>query len=213
MLAPTPPMGWSSWNAFRVDITEQKVLDSAQVIVDSGLAKAGYRNINVDDGWWLKRRTSDGRLLVNVVVGGDAGDLAADGTFLSHDERYEHAREFLHVWTRLLAGEEVVLRPVTGLDALGQLGFLGVVAAVANPRLGVVAAGAGQHIDVAGDVVQAVARIAGAAHHFDAVQLHGENHVHERHIAVVAVARNAVDQKLYGIHFAFTVKATEGNFP
>ena len=52
-------------------------------------------------------RLSDGRLLVNVVVGGDAGDLAADGTFLSHDERYEHAREFLHVWTRLLAGEEV----------------------------------------------------------------------------------------------------------
>lgn len=64
--AATPPMGWSSWNAFRVDITEQKVLDSAQVIVDSGLAKAGYRQINVDDGWWLKRRTSDGRLLVRT---------------------------------------------------------------------------------------------------------------------------------------------------
>lgn len=64
--APTPPMGWSSWNAFRVDITEQKVLDSARVIVDSGLAAAGYRSINVDDGWWLKRRTSDGRLLVRT---------------------------------------------------------------------------------------------------------------------------------------------------
>ncbi|KQW48240.1 MULTISPECIES: NPCBM/NEW2 domain-containing protein [unclassified Roseateles] len=64
--AATPPMGWSSWNAFRVDITEQKVLASAQVIVDSGLAAAGYRNINVDDGWWLKRRTSDGRLLVRT---------------------------------------------------------------------------------------------------------------------------------------------------
>ena len=64
--APTPPMGWSSWNAFRVDITEQKVLDSAQVIVDSGLAQAGYRSINIDDGWWLKRRTSDGRLQVRT---------------------------------------------------------------------------------------------------------------------------------------------------
>ncbi|HEX5786398.1 MAG TPA: FMNH2-dependent alkanesulfonate monooxygenase [Burkholderiaceae bacterium] len=52
-------------------------------------------------------RLSEGRLLVNVVAGGDAGDLEADGTFLSHDERYEHAREFLDVWTRLLAGEEV----------------------------------------------------------------------------------------------------------
>lgn len=64
--APTPPMGWSSWNAFRVDITEQKVLDSARVIVDSGLAAAGYRSINIDDGWWLKRRTSDGRLQVRT---------------------------------------------------------------------------------------------------------------------------------------------------
>jgi alpha-galactosidase len=64
--SPTPPMGWSSWNAFRVDITEQKVLASAQVIVDSGLAAAGYRSINVDDGWWLKRRASDGRLLVRT---------------------------------------------------------------------------------------------------------------------------------------------------
>jgi len=52
-------------------------------------------------------RLSEGRLLVNVVAGGDPGDLEADGTFLSHDERYEHAREFLDVWTRLLAGEEV----------------------------------------------------------------------------------------------------------
>ena len=52
-------------------------------------------------------RLSEGRLLVNVVAGGDSGDLEADGTFLSHDERYEHAREFLDIWTRLMAGEEV----------------------------------------------------------------------------------------------------------
>ena len=38
-------------------------------------------------------RLSEGRLLVNLVAGGDSSDLEADGTFLSHDERYEHARE------------------------------------------------------------------------------------------------------------------------
>jgi len=52
-------------------------------------------------------RLSEGRLLVNIVAGGDSGDLEADGTFLGHDARYEHAREFIHVWKRLLAGEEV----------------------------------------------------------------------------------------------------------
>jgi alkanesulfonate monooxygenase len=52
-------------------------------------------------------RLSEGRLLVNLVAGGDTGDLQADGTFLEHDERYEHAREFLDVWTRVLSGETV----------------------------------------------------------------------------------------------------------
>ena len=52
-------------------------------------------------------RLSEGRLLVNIVAGGDASDLEGDGTFLSHDERYEHAREFIDIWTRLMAGEEV----------------------------------------------------------------------------------------------------------
>lgn len=39
-----------------------------------------------------------GRLLLNVVPGGDATELAADGIFLDHDERYAHAGEFLTVW-------------------------------------------------------------------------------------------------------------------
>jgi len=52
-------------------------------------------------------RLSGGRLLVNVVAGGDASELEADGSFLSHDERYAHADEFLGVWRRLLSGETV----------------------------------------------------------------------------------------------------------
>ncbi|MDB5655321.1 MAG: ssuD [Tardiphaga sp.] len=48
-----------------------------------------------------------GRLLLNVVPGGDATELAADGVFLSHDERYELADEYLTVWKRLLTGETV----------------------------------------------------------------------------------------------------------
>lgn len=49
----------------------------------------------------------DGRLLLNVVPGGDAAELAAEGVFLSHDERYTAADEYLTVWKRLLAGETV----------------------------------------------------------------------------------------------------------
>lgn len=52
-------------------------------------------------------RMSDGRLLINVVVGGNPVELAGDGVFVPHDERYAQADEFLTVWKRLLSGERV----------------------------------------------------------------------------------------------------------
>lgn len=63
--AATPPMGWNSWNAFYTDIDEDKVLASARIIVNSGLAAKGYRYVNLDEGWWDRRR-KDGRMLVRV---------------------------------------------------------------------------------------------------------------------------------------------------
>lgn len=52
-------------------------------------------------------RLSEGRLLLNVVVGGNPTELAGDGIFLSHDERYAQAGEFLDIWKRMVSGETV----------------------------------------------------------------------------------------------------------
>lgn len=52
-------------------------------------------------------RISDGRLLINVVTGGDPVELRGDGVFLAHDERYAVTDEFLHVWRGLMSGETV----------------------------------------------------------------------------------------------------------
>jgi alkanesulfonate monooxygenase len=52
-------------------------------------------------------RVSDGRLLINVVTGGDPVELKADGLWLKHDERYELTAEFLRVWRQVMAGEAV----------------------------------------------------------------------------------------------------------
>ncbi len=52
-------------------------------------------------------RLSNGRLLLNVVVGGNPAELAGDGIYLPHDERYGQAAEFLDIWARLLTGETV----------------------------------------------------------------------------------------------------------
>ena len=41
-LAPTPPMGWMTWNMFKGDISEQLIRETADAMVESGLAAAGY---------------------------------------------------------------------------------------------------------------------------------------------------------------------------
>lgn len=51
-------------------------------------------------------RLSNGRLLINVVTGGDPVELAGDGLHLAHDDRYELTDEFLTVWRAIAAGEE-----------------------------------------------------------------------------------------------------------
>jgi alpha-galactosidase len=65
--APTPPMGWNSWNAFRTEVDEDKVVGAAEALVSTGLARLGYRYVNIDDGWWLRRR-ADGRLQIRTSI-------------------------------------------------------------------------------------------------------------------------------------------------
>ncbi len=61
MLAPTPPMGWNSWNMFGATIDAQIVKQTADAFVTSGLREAGYQYIVIDDHWHGGRGT-DGRL-------------------------------------------------------------------------------------------------------------------------------------------------------
>ena len=48
-------------------------------------------------------RLSNGRLLVNLVTGGDRGELEGDGVFLDHAARYAQSAEFIHIWRHILA--------------------------------------------------------------------------------------------------------------
>jgi len=48
-------------------------------------------------------RLSGGRLLVNLVTGGDASELAGDGLFLDHAARYKLSQEFVAIWREALA--------------------------------------------------------------------------------------------------------------
>jgi len=48
----TPVMGWSSWSFLRLGADAQQVEGEARALVRTGLAKAGYRYLNIDDGWY-----------------------------------------------------------------------------------------------------------------------------------------------------------------
>ena len=50
-LATTPPRGWRSWNALRLDISQDIIARQLAELDASGLLAAGYTRLGVDDGW------------------------------------------------------------------------------------------------------------------------------------------------------------------
>ncbi len=79
---PPPPMGWSSWNAFSNTINSEITMAQAKAMATSGMQKAGYQYINIDEGWWLGARDKDGNIVVEpkawpaIAAGERAGDMA-----------------------------------------------------------------------------------------------------------------------------------------
>jgi alpha-galactosidase len=64
-LAPTPPMGWNSWNTFQTKISEQLVRDMADTYVTLGMRDAGYKYLVLDDGWMAMERDKNGSLVAD----------------------------------------------------------------------------------------------------------------------------------------------------
>lgn len=61
----TPLMGWSSWNTYRVNISDSLIMRQADAMVEKGLKQAGYEYVNTDDGFFGGRDAATGRLLVH----------------------------------------------------------------------------------------------------------------------------------------------------
>lgn len=64
-LAATPPMEWNSWNSFAERIHDATVRAMADALVTTGLRDAGYRYVNIDDGWQGEREP-DGEIRPNA---------------------------------------------------------------------------------------------------------------------------------------------------
>lgn len=76
-LAPTPPMGFNTWNRFGMHIDERLIEETVEALVTGGLAASGYTSVNIDDGWMAPERTNRGLLAPDPVrFGGGIARLA-----------------------------------------------------------------------------------------------------------------------------------------
>ena len=75
-LALTPPMGWNSWYIHYDRITDELMRQSADAMVNSGMADYGYQYVNIDDCWMVKADSED------PVLGGPQRET--DGTLLAN---------------------------------------------------------------------------------------------------------------------------------
>lgn len=61
-----PAMGWSSWNTYRVNISADLIMKQADAMAQKGLKEAGYKYINIDDGYF-GGRDMNGQLLIHAT--------------------------------------------------------------------------------------------------------------------------------------------------
>lgn len=59
-----PLLGWSSWNAYMVDISDSIIVRQGELMVSDGYLDAGYEYVNIDDGF-MGFRDSGGNLTAN----------------------------------------------------------------------------------------------------------------------------------------------------
>jgi alpha-galactosidase len=82
-LAPTPPMGWNSWDSYGRSINEQQVRATADWMAKT-LKRYGWQYVVIDEGWYVTNPSADPK--------GYKFKISRDGYFLPDEDRYPSAR-------------------------------------------------------------------------------------------------------------------------
>jgi alpha-galactosidase len=77
-LAPTPPMGFNTWNTFQTKINADMLKEMVDVYVSSGMRDAGYQYFVLDDGWMAMERDRSGNLVADPLKFPDGMKVFAD---------------------------------------------------------------------------------------------------------------------------------------
>ncbi len=62
-LALRPPMGFNDWAHYECHISQRLFVETARALVRTGLARLGYRYVNIDDCWMARHRNAQGQLV------------------------------------------------------------------------------------------------------------------------------------------------------
>jgi alpha-galactosidase len=118
-LAPTPPMGWNSWNKFQCNVSEDLIKSVADAIATNGMKDAGYQYVVIDDCWQVgrdengnivvdaKRFPSGMKALADYIhskglkfgIYSDAGTKTCAGRPGSQGHEYQDALQYAGAWT------------------------------------------------------------------------------------------------------------------
>lgn len=82
VLAPTPPMGWNSWDSFALSVRESEVKANAQMMA-ARLKRYGWQYVVIDEGWYLQNPESGGKPAWQYTMGADGRYLPASNRFPS----------------------------------------------------------------------------------------------------------------------------------
>ncbi len=79
MIQTSPPIMISVARTYGDDISKGKILSAARSMVERGLVDAGYKYLNIGDGWSEMTRDSNGDLRADAEkLGGSLADLASE---------------------------------------------------------------------------------------------------------------------------------------
>ena len=98
VLAPTPPMGWNSWDSYGLTVTEQQFRDNVEVL-DKKLKPFGWDYAVIDEGWFMENpqdRPHPERLRLDVDSYGRYIPVPARFPSSAHGEGFKSLGDWVH---------------------------------------------------------------------------------------------------------------------
>lgn len=97
LLAPTPPMGWNSWDSYGQTITESQFRQNADWMAKR-LKRFGWQYVVIDEGWYIENPRAAKPSEFKFAISKDGRFTPAEGRFPSaaNDTGFKPLADYVH---------------------------------------------------------------------------------------------------------------------